>query len=83
MGADFSRSVSADVRFFSIRFLKKPLAAERYGLTYLSEEEAAQDQALNAEAAILSNNLGHQPQPEPGLEFGGGDFGGGGAGDKY
>jgi uncharacterized membrane protein YgcG len=69
--------------YFSIRFLKTPLAAERYGLTYLDENEAEQEDALNAEAAILSNNLGDTDQPEPGVEFGGGDFGGGGAGNRY
>ena len=69
--------------YFSIRFLKTPLAAERYGLTYLDGNEAEQDEALNAEAALLSHNLGHTDQPEPGVEFGGGDFGGGGAGNRY
>jgi hypothetical protein len=72
--------------YLSIRLLKQPGAAARYGLTYLNEEEVSKEGPLNAEALLVSEGLGHsvqQPQPEPGFEFGGGDFGGGGAGSKY
>lgn len=58
-----------------MRYLKEP----RFGLT---DEPDAERKMANMEALIAAQYLGQTPQ-ENGIEFGGGNFGGGGAGNTY
>ncbi|NIJ53667.1 hypothetical protein [Dyadobacter arcticus] len=48
----------------------------------VSDEQEGQRKLANLEAIWVAQNLGQAPQ-ENGLEFGGGNFGGGGAGEVY
>ena len=59
-----------------IRYLRPP----KHGYTYEQDKEADN---LNVEATIIAQTLGKTAQPQSGLQFGEGSFGGGGAGDKY
>lgn len=65
------------VAWACIRYLKTP----KHGYTF-AEDQAAPD-SFDAEAMVIAQTLGKSAQSEQGLQFGGGDFGGGGAGDKY
>jgi hypothetical protein len=71
--------------YLAIRWLKNPLAQIRYGLTYEEDEEGSPSGLLNAEALFIAQTVGPAAptQPDNTLEFGGGDFGGGGAGGRY
>lgn len=64
------------VAWACIRYLRPP----KYGFTYEQDKDL---KGFDAEAAIIAQTLGKTAQPEPGFQFGGGDFGGGGAGEKY
>ena len=59
-----------------IRYLRPP----KHGYTYEQDKEADN---LNVEATIIAQTLGKTAQPQSGLQYGEGSFGGGGAGDKY
>ena len=60
---------------FCINFLKE----SKFGLT---DEPDENRKLANLEAVLASQYLGQAPE-ESHLEFGGGDFGGGGAGNQY
>lgn len=60
--------------------LIKYLHTPRYGI---SDEQNRQNSLENLQAVIAAQQLGVTPINEPGLEFGGGAFGGGGAGEAY
>jgi hypothetical protein len=59
----------------SIRYLRSP----KHNLT---DEKQGERKLGNLEAIIISQQLGQTPM-EKGVEFGGGNFGGGGAGNTY
>jgi hypothetical protein len=59
----------------TIRYLRKP----RHGL---SDEQESERKLANLEAVLVAQSLGQTPQGND-LEFGGGNFGGGGAGEVY
>ena len=68
--------------YASIKYLKIP----KYGITF--EEENDEDSFLktNAEALIIAQSFTQQAQSnqqQNTTEFGGGDFGGAGAGSKF
>lgn len=73
------------VAYLAIRWLKTPLVQTKYGLTYQEGEEDGPTGLLNAEALLIAQTVGPTTpaQPDKGFEFGRGDFGGGGAGDRY
>ena len=56
------------------------LSPTRHGYTH---EQDRADEGFDAEAMIIAQTLGKTLPTDQGLKFGGGDFGGGGAGDKY
>ncbi|MBT2557754.1 hypothetical protein J7E24_08155 [Hymenobacter sp. ISL-91] len=63
----------------ALRYLRTP----RHGLTTAPDNEAGERPGLNLEALIVAQTA-HAPQaPEPGLQFGGGQSGGGGAQGQY
>lgn len=60
--------------------LIKYLATPKHGI---SDEQNRKNSVENLQAVIAAQQLGVTPANEPGLEFGGGTFGGGGAGEVY
>ena len=71
------------IAFLLIRFLSRPgHAAESHGLTDTPDDDSPREFFLNVEtlATIQASASLHQPE---GVKFGGGDFGGGGAGATY
>lgn len=63
--------------YFFIKYLKLPKAG------FTSEELRTASGANNLEALIIAETLSSQQQPQSGNQFGGGDFGGGGATGSY
>lgn len=65
--------------WFSIRFLKKGHPQFTY-----EDDSESKPALLNAEALVVAQSFGTpQTVPDQSLQFGGGDFGGGGAGGNY
>ncbi|NVO31437.1 hypothetical protein [Hymenobacter lapidiphilus] len=63
----------------ALRYLRTP----RHGLTAAPNNDAGERPGLNLEALVVAQTA-HAPQaPEPGLQFGGGQSGGGGAQGQY
>ena len=63
----------------ALRYLHRP----RHGLTTAPADDSVERPGLNLEALIVAQTA-HAPQaPEPGLQFGGGQSGGGGAEGQY
>ncbi|POY35308.1 hypothetical protein C3K47_16115 [Solitalea longa] len=63
-----------------IKYLKTP----KYGFTYDDLDDAHLMDKLNIESLVIAETFKTQPiQPDTQPGFGGGDFGGGGAGDKF
>ncbi|MBC7923326.1 MAG: hypothetical protein H7Z75_19790 [Ferruginibacter sp.] len=71
--------------YLSIRLLQKPAVEKRYRLTYRADEDDPSDEIRNAEAGLLAQTFSNRlpTPPDQGTQFGGGDFGGGGAGTRY
>jgi hypothetical protein len=67
--------------YASIRYLNE----DRYGITFKDDPNEDDFLKSNAEALIIARSFGSAPaQPSGGgVEFGGGEFGGAGSGDKY
>ena len=68
---------------FLIRYLRQPARkTAQLGFTDIPDEDSPREFFLNAEtlATIQASTSLHQPD---GVKFGGGSFGGGGAGEKY
>ncbi len=63
----------------AIRSLRQP----RYGLTDVPDEESPRQFFLNAETLSVISATGATMNRQPDMKFGGGDFGGGGAGKGY
>jgi hypothetical protein len=62
-----------------IRYLQQP----RFGFTDVPDEESPRQFFLNAETLSIISATGTTMNRQPDMKFGDGDFGGGGAGDKY
>ncbi len=62
-----------------IRYLRQP----RFGFTDVPDEESPRQFFLNAETLSIISATGATMNRQPDMKFGGGEFGGGGAGDKY
>lgn len=62
-----------------IRYLQQP----RFGFTDVPDEESPRQFFLNAETLSIISATGATLNRQPDMKFGGGDFGGGGAGSKY
>jgi hypothetical protein len=65
------------VAYFGIKYLKVP----RHGITFDADDESFLNS--NAEALIIAQSFSQQPIKPHDSGFGGGDFGGGGAGEKF
>lgn len=63
----------------AIRSLRQP----RYGFTDVADEESPRQFFLNAETLSVISATGATMNRQPDMKFGGGDFGGGGAGKDY
>lgn len=63
----------------AIRYLQQP----RFGFTDVPDEESPRQFFLNAETLSIISATGATINRQPDMKFGGGDFGGGGAGSKY
>jgi len=62
-----------------IRYLRQP----RYGFTDVPDEESPRQFFLNAEVLSVISATGATMNQQPDMKFGGGDFGGAGAGKEY
>ncbi|WP_211220198.1 hypothetical protein [Rudanella lutea] len=67
------------VAVWLIRYLRQP----RRGFTDVPDEESPRQFFLNAETLSLISTTGATLDRQPDLRYGGGDFGGGGAGKNY
>jgi uncharacterized membrane protein YgcG len=67
------------IAYVSIRILKK----NTYGLTYQEDTTEDMPGSANAEALLIAQTFGPKVTPEKEFEFGGGKFGGGGAGGNF
>ncbi|MCE6987663.1 hypothetical protein [Dyadobacter sp. CY323] len=78
-------TVSQELIFVGVMLIVVAAAAIRYlhvPKHGLSDEKEEERQFANLEAILVAQSLGQTPQ-ENGIEFGGGNFGGGGAGEVY
>lgn len=62
-----------------IRYLRQP----RNGFTDAPDDESPNEVFVNAASIAISQATSVQQSPKPGVRFGGGEFGGGGAGERY
>ena len=65
------------IAYLLINYLKYPKAG------FTSEEKLSHPSSLNIEALIIAETLPGQPETKAGTQFGGGNFGGGGASGEY
>jgi hypothetical protein len=66
--------------FFSLRYFKNV----RHGITGERDRDKNNTFNLAAEALVIAQTFSKGPaQPDKGTPFGGGEFGGGGAGSNY
>lgn len=63
----------------SYQYLKTP----KFGITAAQDEQSDEHDRKQAEALVLTETKIHAPVAEPGFNFEGGKFGGGGAGGSY
>lgn len=67
------------IAFFAIKFLKnKPT-----GVTFIQDRNNNKSILLNAQALIINSQINTNAAPQSDMEFGGGDFSGGGAGESF
>ena len=67
------------VAYALIRYLKIPRHGYIYEVLHPAEERAQ----LQVESLIIAETFASQPAAESGTQYGGGSFGGGGAGSKF
>lgn len=62
-----------------IRYLKTP----KHGFTYEELQSSKTIAPVQLESLVIAETFATQPAPESGTQFGGGSFGGGGAGNEF